>query len=73
MKTTFLVLAAVIYTVNAWAATNLPSLDSGKGGIGAARNANIDDYRMGDEWGKAPDTLADLNRAPPSFRRAAQS
>lgn len=30
-----------------------------------------DDYRIGDEWGKKPVTIADLEHASPAFRRAA--
>lgn len=42
-----------------------------KEGIGSLNFAETDDYRVGDEWGKAPVTQDVLAKATPAFRRAA--
>jgi hypothetical protein len=70
-----LLLAIALPAHSAWAV--LPALNGPKTGIGRATSllapsgADIEDYRLGDEWGKKPVTGADLSRATPSFRRAA--
>lgn len=47
-----------------------PSLVDLKVGIGGPA-AGVDDYRIGDEWGKRRVTAEDLKSARPAFRRAA--
>ncbi len=78
MKTAILLLFAFIVPApGAWALTPDLKFSEPKEGIGRgifspfANTPNIDDYRIGDEWGKKPVTLDELNRASPSFRRAA--
>lgn len=42
-----------------------------KTGIGSFSATGIDDYRLGDEWGKKP--VGDMSRESPAFRRAAMA
>ncbi len=63
----FLILLCLLAPVTVLA--NLPGPVE-KSGIGAA-GFGVDDYRLGDEWGKRPVTSEGLAKETPAFRRAA--
>jgi hypothetical protein len=61
---------ALLFALPLAAHANLPA-PSPKSGIGFSTLADIDSYRLGDEWGKRAVTAAELEKATPAFRRAA--